>query len=522
MRAFGALWVTFIVAFTFYKTGVLDLKFYTNTDPDSFYSAQVLSLLLGGELHYIHHPGTTLVGGMAILSRPALKKETEWLQTKENAPLSSSEMNRVDATLDRIAFNGRLIELFSAIGLFLLFYFLFSYLISSWLAASFLTFLAASDSFHEHLAAVRPDLPANALLVLAGWGLYGGYRKQGNVRLVLWIASGLALGFALYSKIQIIPSMGLLGIAGIFWASRVSGQQSVWTCGFLWGLSLIASPWWFASRPANLVRFDSGDYAHAYGHFPLTHIAVFIGFVVLIALGYGISFSLRNSTRFAWRRATSLIACLYIGFCIATYAVLLPASHSLRHYWESSHLMVYASLSNLFGMRFMEAPKKTILTTLGDVLAGNRAGVPYFGVSLMELALIALLFSTILLRKNKTPWISIALFSGGIINDFLSSRRAVGLHHSYLIYSNVFYAVSFFVSLHVLTRQTRKNRVTQVAIAGIGMSFLILSWKPILYMNGQVPYAAYRKLALEQISAHVPEFYNKFFLPSTKSIKVEQ
>lgn len=476
------------------------LPWYDLPDADAPYVAQTTVLLNDGDFYFIYHPGATVYSIQCAVHRVFALVSAE----HEDLMRLSEVSNRKDAArlLTTAVDTGRIIALLTIMVLAGTLYLLILKLTKSWLIAFVFTFyVILSQGTLYHIRVIRAEslsvffFSGAALLAFIGIG-----RKSLSVLFfsIMFFLSGLVLGMAVFSKIQIGPQTVLL-LGGVL-AYLCSGRSSFSTISLSYktvianlGLAILCvlvTPYWALTRPAfltpELISTMAGDFKRLYGTAPATFLTPVFAILVLL-VGFSIAL-FRGRSRidqpwfsrlFAISLTVNLIAS---GLIMSVYLVPLPASVSFAGYIGNMKQLVYATLTNITGGGFLENAHGAFTDHIAKIVAlhGEYSSLAHINVLYIVAVVAFVCAGRLVVPKSRTLayLVPLGLFAMGFVVDLFSSMRWTKLYFHYAIYSVGFYALglAYFTWLetkHISILQGFRDALPRLAYSLPGLMVLV-------------------------------------------------
>jgi hypothetical protein len=373
---------------------------------------------------------------------------------------------------------GRIISLLTVAALASIFYLLLLKFTRNWfIAFTFTFFIMLSKGVLWHNGAIRPESPSVVFFWLAAVLCVIGLSKKKLTLyqyIVMFFLSGLSLGLAVFSKVQIVPMIIFLlfTVLSVLWFfpnpfSTMSINPRYAMINLILAIcAVLLTPYWALARPLFLTpeRFNAMDinYQAVYGSLPANFfMPVLAMLLMLLCLSTGLAL-MRSRIAYAWSiklLATSLTVNLFaLGIIASVYIVLFPASLSFNGYVRNTNHLVYATLTNLTrgGTGFLMNMQGTLLGRIVQVLNLHGSNSTFATFNILYLVGIASLVCCVRLIASKSnqklPYLlTLGLFTAGLGMDLLGTLRLANTYVIYAIYSVGFYGLglAYFTSLEV-------------------------------------------------------------------------
>ena len=448
---------------------------YQLADADAAYAPQTVLLLNDGDGYFFAHPGATI-----YFLQGGVHRVLALFSSEHHRLMQLSEITSLEAAvpiLTTAVGTGRVIALLTVAALAGILYLLILKLTRRWLIAfSFTFFIVLSKGVLWHIRAIRPESPSVAFFYLAALLCVVGLsqKKLALLYAVALFFSGLSLGLAVFSKVQIVPVIVLLlfAVLSVLWLGpNLFGTGSINPRYSIINLVLaictvLLTPYWALVRPVFLTpeRFNLMDinYQAVYGSLPANFfMPVLAILLMLLCLSTGLAL-MRSRINYAWSiklLATSLTVNLVaLGIIASVYIVLLPASLSFAGYVSNTNHLVYATLTNLTrgGTGFLVNTQQALSGRIVQVLNLHGSYSTFATFNILYLVGIASLVCCMRLIASKStqklPYVlTLGLFIAGFGMDLLGTLRIADTYGIYAIYSVGFYGLglAYFTSLEV-------------------------------------------------------------------------
>jgi hypothetical protein len=292
----------------------------------------------------------------------------------------------------------------------------------------------------EHVVIIRPEL-ATLTFFLLSWHCaihvtkHHSPAKNGFILFVAMI--GLLWGLAIWSKIQIIPILGIFLVGFLYVIYQKGSQlQSVQLQGktglmplIIWpAINLMLCPWWAFRKPSFLTHSylqnlsDLSFHKKVYqNNLPDYWIIPLVFLILLFIVG------MITSIRFKGRCFEPIMAGLrsvvlalnglLLGLLSSIYIILIPVSTTLQQYMNNTQRLVNFTLTNIVHRSYLNEPNvsmdrnqifasETWQAVFDNINQWAIGGIPFLYVIIVTslLALVRVIFS-----DNKKPYFAVLL-----------------------------------------------------------------------------------------------------------------
>lgn len=386
-----------------------------------------------------------------------------------------------------------------------LMYVLFYYILrNKWWAFLWTSFLLTEKHVRYYGHVMRPEiltLIAFFCSLLIGVHFLRQRQQQKEMALKKYILCfftiGLLTGWAVFSKVQIFPALGLQIVFLLYYLWKIphlqafdqitsNQRQAAFVCMNAL-LNMVFFPWWAMWRPDHLtlelLRF--WPWNHLYGYPPGKENFVMIPLMVLGGLLL-LSFTVLALTRLnRWSRVILRMRSLLLavnlmgaGLILSVYSVNLLGFTSFSSYMINTHHFVHATFANYYFAGQMNHNVFNI-DNWQRIYAQFNAS-PFFITSLFYVVMGGFVVNIIqLCRKDSSPKVyyiySLLSLMLGLVFDILATLRAKVYMTNYGIYSVCFYVLGLVILSGVEFRKIKSFQypwVRKGLIVGISLIFI--------------------------------------------------